>query len=67
MTGPISETRIGSQPKISRPACDEPLGLLVGLDVLDDPAVGAVGLLGAQELDHPLERAAGRAHALDRA
>src|SRR3954451_17231134 len=47
------------------PAFDEPLGLLSGLDVLDDPAVRAVGLAGLHVVDEALEGAARGAHALD--
>src|SRR4051794_6235156 len=47
------------------PAFDEPLGLLSGLDVLDDPAVRAVGLAGLHVVDEALEGAARGAHPLD--
>ena len=65
-TAPISETKAGSQPKISRAVFDQAGGGLVVLDVLDDPGVeaGLVALAGvvAQALDragagpHPLDR-----------
>ena len=45
---------------------DEDGGPLGVLDVLDDPGVGAVVVAALQVLDHALERAAGRAHPLDR-
>ena len=46
-------------------ALDEPLRLVGRLDVLHAPGVGAVGVQRAHVLDHPLERPAGGAHALD--
>ena len=42
MTGPISETKSGSVPKISRPLATRRSRHVGRLDVLDDPAVGAV-------------------------
>ena len=57
MTGPISETNTGSVPKISRPGSARRSACVGGLDVLDDPAVGAVVVPGAQVVDHALERA----------
>ena len=66
MTGPISETNTGSVPKISRPASTSwpPLGRL---DVLDDPAVGAVGVQRSAGSSTMRSKArARRAHALDR-
>ena len=58
MTGPISLTNAGSLPKISRPRSASALGLVGRLDVLHDPGVAAVVVARAQEVDHPLERAA---------
>ena len=67
MTGPISETndrlacrRSRGRARRARSACSR------RLDVLDDPGVGAVVVARAQVVDHPLERAARGAHALDR-
>src|SRR5258705_7329915 len=48
------------------PALHERLRLVRGLDVLDDPGVVAAVVARAQEVDHPLERAARGADALDR-
>src|SRR5206468_8680428 len=45
---------------------DQPLRLVGGLDVLEDPAVGAVGVALAHVVDHPLERPPPRADPLDR-
>src|SRR5439155_2543645 len=45
---------------------DEPLRLLGRLDVLDDPAVGAVVAAGVHVVDEAVEGAARGAHALDR-
>ena len=66
ITGPISETKTGSEPKTSRHVLDQLLGRLGVVDVLDDPAVGAVGVALAGEVDHALERAAPRPDPLDR-
>ena len=57
--------KTGSESKISHAAVDQSLGLLGRLDVLDDPAVGACVVEFLRVLDHALERAPGRAHALD--
>ena len=47
-------------------ALDQLGGALGRLDVLDDPAVGALVAARAHVVDHPLERAPGGADALDR-
>jgi hypothetical protein len=47
-------------------ALGEALGHVVRLDVLDDEHVGAGFASGGQVVDHALEGAAGRAHALHR-
>ena len=66
MTGPISDTKAGSQPKITRQRETSSAASFGRLDVLDDPAVGAGLVALAPVVDHALERALGRAHALDR-
>ena len=48
---PISETKTGSQPKISRHVVDQRAGGLGVLDVLDDPGVGAVVVALARVVD----------------
>ena len=67
ITGPISETKTGSEPKIWRHSSTSRAGRVGVVDVLDDPGAGAVALALAGELDHPLERAPAGAHPLDRA
>ena len=47
------------------PLLDEALRLAGRLDVLDEPAVDALGVQRRAGLDHAFERLAGRAHALD--
>src|SRR5262249_51572382 len=58
------EDRLGAEDLTA--ARDELRGLLVGLDVLDAPPVGAVLLARLEVVDHALERAPGGADALDR-
>ncbi len=65
-TAPISETKTGSQPKISRPVVDQGRRGLVVLDVLDDPAVEARLVVLAGVVAQALDRAGPGAHALDR-
>ena len=65
-TAPISETKTGSQPKISRPSSISADGRLVVLDVLDDPAVGALLVALAGVVAQPLDRAGAGADPLDR-
>src|SRR2546423_4618266 len=58
------EHRLG--PEDLAAVLDEALRLVGRLDVLDDPAVGAVVAARAHVLDHALERAGRGAHPLDR-
>src|SRR5450759_5767281 len=57
------EDRLGAEDLA--PALDQALGLLVGLDVLDDPAIGSVVVELVHVLDHTFECASRGAHALD--
>ena len=66
MTGPTSEAKSGSEPKISLAALDEALHLLGRLDVLHGPAAHAGVVEFLAEAHHALERTPGGAHALDR-
>ena len=65
-TAPISETKIGSQPKISRAVVDQGVGGLEVLDVLDDPGVEAVLVALAGVVAQPLDRARAGPDPLDR-
>ena len=65
-TAPISETKTGSQPKISRQSSTRVVGGLLVLDVLDDPAVGALLVALAGVVAQPLQRAGAGADPLDR-
>ena len=65
-TAPISETKAGSQPKISRPSSISAVGGLEVLDVLDDPGVEAVLVALAGVVAQPLDRAVAGPDPLDR-
>jgi hypothetical protein len=56
----------GSRPVDLAAALGEPLGHVGRLDVLEEEHVGAAVVTLLQVVDHPLERPAGGAHALDR-
>ena len=65
ITGPISETNTGSDPKISRPRCDQRLRLVGVVRVLHDPAVAPVRLHLLDQRHQALERPAAGAHPFD--
>src|SRR5262249_54300921 len=64
--GPDLSDEGGFGPEDLSSPCHELVGLLAGLDVLDDPRVGAVVVAAAHVVHHPLERPSRRADALDR-
>ena len=64
-TGPTSVQNSGSVPNSSRPSATRRSASPRRLGVLDDPVAGAALVQLVQVRDHPLERAAVRAHAPD--
>ena len=66
ITGPISEVKAGSPPKISRQSSASAAAVAVVLDVLDDPGVGAGFMQLAGVAAQPLERPGSGPHPFDR-